>query len=281
MACPDKETLLRFVDDEVESREREQLRLHVGECGDCRAALDEIRAIDAGLRAGTLALDESATGCFDSMALARYRSGALGDVEREKFEAHLGQCATCVERVTELDSRMTEPLLKTPDRLLQAALNLEESRSAGLLASLRRWFESLGAGRMTFAGAGACAVILLAVFLTQLNVPREQPPGQTPSDPITKRGGQKLLDPNDIVAQTTLVLSNRLKAALAGDDPATNSAGLREIIANEVPQIPVVAINIIEIDGGLSAAIRANRELPDKIAVILDNKGTLWIHAER
>src|SRR5262249_2265534 len=148
-------------------------------CVECRKEIDDLAALDQTL--STLvqehdSINATDSSCPDAMTLAQYLSGSLPASERETVETHLSRCQPCLDELVATDDQLESIKTNkraTPVHLLNQAMSIVEKgpkveAAPTFLARLREWSESLlAAPRWALAGAGACAIVLLAFYLTR------------------------------------------------------------------------------------------------------------------
>jgi anti-sigma factor RsiW len=132
MACPSDESLLRFLYDEALSSERNAIQHHLRKCVECCENIAAFRTIEANL--SRVGYDESRRDigedrCLGTTTLATYLSGQLTQSEREVVEAHLADCQACVDEIVAVDAQITAPLIQTPARGIEKAVNLDGTKA--------------------------------------------------------------------------------------------------------------------------------------------------------
>jgi anti-sigma factor RsiW len=131
MACFEAEVWLRYIDAETSTEEAEEMRRHMEQCHDCRAAVRALRALIHNLThlAGAARQPSAATpGCVDAVLLAAYIDNRLTARERERVEHHLSNCPDCRAEWQAAEQRLTTVAAGT--RLVPAGL-LEKAAALG------------------------------------------------------------------------------------------------------------------------------------------------------
>ena len=301
MACPSNESLIRFIYEEGAAQEMQEFQSHIKGCETCRGELRSLRALDKALPeiihseyGGEVAGEE----CPDALTLAGYLDRSLTPEERGGVETHLARCQSCLDELVAAEHRLanrSSKYLKTPAHLLNEAVRLgapsipssSTSKTAGLLENIRQWFGPVGSRpRWTFAGVGACAIVVLALFLTHQTYQRESEtaPGDGPAiNRLTQRDGGTARPAEDIVAESKLDLSGDLKRALIDHDPKNITGSQKQLLAiieKEAPQMPVDRIKSVEIKQNLLIAIVSVSDLAGQVKLRLYKDGLLVIGAD-
>jgi anti-sigma factor RsiW len=301
MACPSNENLIRFIYEEAASKEVQEIERHIDGCETCRDEVMSIRTLDKALpeiihaEPDGDAPDEK---CPDAMTLAAYLDGSLSPKERARVEAHLARCQFCMdELVTAADRLPSAPsqYRKTPAHLLNQAIRLgapsvplsSTPETRGVLEKIRQWFEPLvSRPRWAFAGVGACAVVVLAVFISRQMYQggSEIAPQRGPTiDKLAQRDEHTARPVEDVVAESKLDLSGDLKRALIDYDPKNVTESRKElfaIIEKKAPQIPVDKIENVEIEQNLLIAIASVSDLAGQVKLRLYKDGLLVISGD-
>ncbi len=301
MACPSNESLIRFIYKEAASKEMQEFQNHIKGCETCREEVRSIRALDKVLPEiihaqprGEVPGEE----CPDAVTLAGYLNHSLPTEERAGVETHLARCQSCLDDlVTAADGLASAPsqYRKTPATLLNEAVRLgapsmpssATSETPGLWEKIRQWFEPVfSRPRWTFAGVGACAIVVLALFLTRqmYQTEPETAPGDGPAiNRLAQRDGGTARPVEDIVAEGKLELSGDLKRALIDHDPKNTTESqqhLFAIIGKKVPHMPVDQIKSVEIKQNLLIAIASVSDLAGQVKLRLYKDGLLVISAD-
>ena len=301
MACPSNESLIRFIYKEGAAQEMQEFQNHINGCETCREELSSLRALDKALpeiihseSRGEVAGEE----CPDALTLAGYLDRSLTPEERGRVETHLACCQSCLDDLAAAAEGLpvaANQYRKTPAHLLNEAIRLgapsalssSMSDSPGFLETLRQWFGPVGSRpRWAFAGLGACAIVVLALFLTS-QMYQGQPetaPGAGPAlNRLTQRDGSTARPVEDIVAESELDLSGDLKRALIDHDPKNTTGPQKQLLAiieKKAPQLPVDKIKNVEIKENLLIAIASVSDLAGQVKLRLYKDGLLVISAD-
>jgi anti-sigma factor RsiW len=300
MACPRNENLIRFVYNEAAADEMAQIQRHLENCEPCQEEVAAIRTLEEALPDALQADSNgkvSNTQCPNAMTLACYLDGSLSPQERQPVEGHLARCRSCLDEIVGAAERArvtANQFRKTPIHLLDQAVRLghepARSQDESLVERVRKLLEPfVSRPGWTFAGAGACAVVLLAVFLAKQTYQGEPGTGQrTRQSPL---GIDKLAQPNqaresrtgEIVSEARLDLNREVKQALIDYDlknPIASQKKLFAIIEEKAPQISIHKIKSVEIEPNLLIAIASVSDLGGQVRLRLYNDGFLVIGAE-
>jgi anti-sigma factor RsiW len=301
MACPSNESLIRFIYEEAAAKEMQEFQNHIKGCETCREAVGSIRALDRVLPGIIHAQPRGGVPgeeCPDAVTLAGYLNHSLPTEERASVETHLARCQSCLDDlVTAADGLASAPsqYRKTPASLLNEAVRLgapsmpssSTSKTPGVWEKIRRWFEPVvSRPRWTFAGAVACAIVVLALFLTRQMYQRELEiaPGDGPAiNRLMQRDGGTARGVEDIVAESKLDLSGDLKRALIDHDPKNITESQKQLLAiieKNAPQMPVDQIKNVEIKQNLLIAIASVSDLAGQVKLRLYKDGLLVISAD-
>ena len=298
MACPSDESLIRFACGQVAASDTGEIEKHIDGCEKCREEMALIRGLEATLP--ELAGAESkllspAEECPGAPELAGYLDGAGSEEERNRVEAHLARCGSCLHEVIAAADQMAAPqeYRKTPVALLDQAIRLgapataaEDSATDGLWAKILRWFEPTLAYPRWLVGAGACAIAALAIFIMSPLYQQEvvvTPVAGPTLNKLAERDGGAPRAPEDVVAESRIELSGDLKQALIDHDPkrgAEPRSDLFEIIEKKAPQMPVRKIKNVEIKQNLLIAIASVSDLAGQVKLQLYKDGLLVISAD-
>jgi len=299
MACPSDENLIRFVSEEVTSKEMQEFQNHIEGCERCREEVSSIRGLDKALPEIIYA-DPSGEGsdneCPEAMTLAGYLDHSMPQEERADLETHLAGCQTCLDYLVATADRLPTALnqyLKTPAHLLNKAVRLGDpsmpwsprSENPGVLEKIRQWFEAVVPHpRLAFAGVGACAIVLLAVLIAHQTYEDDSQIKPIDSRPtlnkLAQRDGRTARPVEDVVAESKLDLNGDLKRALIDHDPKiiTRSQNpLFAIIERKAPQITIDQIKDVEIEQNLLIAIASVSDLAGQVKLRLYKDGVLVI----
>jgi hypothetical protein len=271
---------------------------HIDGCEKCRKELALIRGLEetlpelVGAESTSVLPPEK---CPDAPGLAGYLDGAGSAEERTGIEAHLARCRSCLHEVVAAADQLAAPrqYRKAPVGLLDRAIRLgapattaRNPAAAGPWASILQWIKSAVAHPRWFAGAGACAVAALAIFIvSQLYQPEVVlSPGAGPTlNKLSEHDGDSTRAPEDVVAESRIELSGDLKQALIDHDPKRGAelrSDLFEIIEKKAPQMPVHKIKNVEIKQNLLIAIASVNDLAGQVKLQLYKDGLLVISAD-
>jgi len=299
MACPSDESLIRFACGGAPTDGMSDIERHIEGCEKCRKELALIRGLEDTLP--NLVRSESTPilrpeECPGAPGLAGYLDGAGSALERTRIEAHLARCRSCLhEVIAAADQLASAPseYRKAPVALLEQAIRLgapattaRSPATVGPWPSILRWLEGAVAHPRWWAGAGACAVTALAIFIvSQLYQPEVLvSPGAGPTlNKLAERDGGAARAPEDVVAESRIELSGDLKQALIDHDPkrgAESRSDLFEIIEKKAPQMPVRKIKNVEIKQNLLIAIASVSDLAGQVKLQLYKDGLLVISAD-
>lgn len=122
--CPNRETLLRFVDGSMGEEDVRTLGEHLERCEACRLEISALRRLVELLRsAGSVRHLPAAGVCPDGETLAAYADGSLSAARSLEFEEHLAGCAACVSELADLWALSGPPTMDAPDSAVAAALS--------------------------------------------------------------------------------------------------------------------------------------------------------------
>src|SRR5262245_5929631 len=102
MACPNNESLIRFVYGEAAAQEMQEFQHHIKNCLTCGEEVRSLRALDEALPEIIRADSRSevpGAGCPNALNLAGYLNLRLPPEERAGVETHLAHCQSCVEEL--------------------------------------------------------------------------------------------------------------------------------------------------------------------------------------
>jgi anti-sigma factor RsiW len=168
--CPDRPTLLLFVEGGLGTAEADEVAAHVRTCEVCGGAVSEIRNLTGALRKA--AVESSVSGaapgdlrrkedCPEPVRIAAYVDGSLDADAAARMERHIVACRTCRAEAADLWYMMGPEEHDAPDRAVAAALARLNSdactavlRWAGRSLELVRGFASSLAEAVAEAGPG-------------------------------------------------------------------------------------------------------------------------------
>ena len=104
---------------------------HIDECGDCAAALCQLRQTNSALNASLFR-----AACPPSIQLGEYSIGLLSAVETTLIETHLATCPHCSAELRQLDAFMAQPDPTFESQRTQAAMDRVQVFIARLVSGL-------------------------------------------------------------------------------------------------------------------------------------------------
>ena len=252
MACFETEVVLRYIDAEPPTDAAEEMRRHMEQCHDCRAAMSALRALIHHLTQLAWAdrpPSSSTAGCVDAVLLAAYIDQRLTGRERERVAHHLRRCQDCRDEVQAAEQRLTTVAAVSPP--VPAGL-LEKAAALGAPsapAAPPLWFHSLqplwrwATERFarppwpwTWSGVAVAASLVLVVALTSWR-PTPGPVVQT--DPGPRQYGYGFGTAADVQVTSRLPLSPALRSVLIAYTAAPTSADARQRLLAVLSQAPL------------------------------------------
>jgi anti-sigma factor RsiW len=173
MDCFDWETLSRYQDGSLEECESRLVADHLMGCFPCR---DKLRSLGkAGLFLRIALASRKHASCLTADELGAYLSGRIGAGDRERLEAHLLRCPTCLHEVAVLsDPGM---LRRSADSPVPDAASMERFRRLAADRTVRR---PVLHAMMRRGLSAAAAVLLLTMTLAP---PLSRSPSHEPAVP--------------------------------------------------------------------------------------------------
>ena len=252
MACFEAEVLLRYIDAETSTEEAEEMRRHMEQCHDCRAAVRTLRALIHHLTQLAWAdrpPSSSTAGCVDAVLLAAYIDQRLTGRERERVAHHLSRCQDCRAEWQAAEQRLTTVAAVShpvPAGLLDKAATLGTPSAPAApplwfhyIQQLRRWAtESFARPQWTWtwSGVAVAASLVLVVALTSWR-PTPGPVVQT--DPGPRQYGYGFGTAADVQVTSRLPLFPELRSVLIAYTAAPTSADARQRLLAVLSQAPL------------------------------------------
>ncbi len=136
LPCPDRETLSRYLDGELDNRHRGVVEKHLSSCPACRKALAELGAPAAALKALERPARRRGRRCLSDETIAAWVEGRLGPKLRHLAASHLAGCPVCTARAGEISGDL-EAIAAVRKRGLERVPEKLEKMTALLLGRPR------------------------------------------------------------------------------------------------------------------------------------------------
>ncbi|MBI2898806.1 MAG: FecR domain-containing protein [Planctomycetes bacterium] len=179
MSCPGRTEILEVINGVSDAEERIR---HVRGCGSCSEVYSEMMAVTEVL--SRLRPGKPSGSCLTDEQLIRYATRNIHPELEPVLEAHLAECARCLDEVAAIaDAKEADPP-EAPESLRRRVLGVPEPRTARIVT--KRVTSRRRAERPGFAPwilAAAAAALLVAVFLA---IGRDDAPGPEAGRPVPR-----------------------------------------------------------------------------------------------